>query len=147
MADTDQDKVLFVLQPDKDGYPPYACESVWATKGDNGRYHIDNIPFFTHEATFGDVIETTEMENELWFSRMVMPSSNSLVRVIYFDTGTYEAIRHSLEEMGCAIEHFAEIRLISVNIPIHITIDTVRSYLQEGFRNEILDYQEAILRQ
>lgn len=99
MSDTYHYKILFALQPDEDGFPPYVCESVWATKGDDGCYKVDNIPFFTREATLGDVIEVTEEEEELWFARTIVPSSNSLIRVIYFDHGNYETIRHSLEEI------------------------------------------------
>lgn len=147
MSDTTQYKILFALQPDEDGFPPYSCESVWAIKRDDGRYEVDNIPFFIRDATLGDIIEAAEEDDELWFTHLVTPSLNSLIRVIYFDGDTYETIRQSLEGMGCEVEHFDEICLLSVHIPNEVSLAAVQSYLQKGFHNNLLDYQEAILRQ
>jgi len=39
-------RITFKLQPDEDGYPPSDYERLWAVPLSNGRYQIDNIPFF-----------------------------------------------------------------------------------------------------
>ena len=48
-----QVKILFQLTQDEDGYPPIQVEGVWALSAPDGAdgYLIDNVPFFTRDAT------------------------------------------------------------------------------------------------
>lgn len=38
-------KVLFHLEQDEDGYPPFSIEGLWCKKTGNGTYIVDNVPF------------------------------------------------------------------------------------------------------
>ena len=76
-------KIHFQLEQDEDGYPPVAVESVWAQPaGQTGEYIVDNVPFFTRDATIGDTVRVREDDGNLWFERVVARSTNSLVRVV-----------------------------------------------------------------
>ena len=53
-------KIQFNITQDSEGYPPVAVEGVWAMKAPCGSYVLDNIPFFTRDATFGDTVTAKE---------------------------------------------------------------------------------------
>ena len=140
-------KVSFRLQPDEDGWPPVDVESVWARPGEvEGEYVIDNIPFFTREATDGDVIAVRyDIDGTLWFDKVIRSSRNSLIRVILFDCNPVDTVREQLGVFGCSTEYFSEYRVIAVNIPPNVEIVTVQSYLHGEEVAGRLAYEEAIL--
>jgi hypothetical protein len=82
-----QAKVHFRLTQDQDGYPPAAVESVWAEAGEDAQeYKIDNVPFFSREATLGDIVKVrSDIDGHLWFDALLRPSGNSLIRIVFFD--------------------------------------------------------------
>src|SRR5215510_7558701 len=100
----DHIKVLFRLAQDSDDYPPVAVESVWATRATPKGYTLDNIPFFVREATFGDIVEAVEDGEGTWFLKLLIPSANSLLRVVLFDTTRLNELRQHLAELGCSTE-------------------------------------------
>jgi hypothetical protein len=137
-------KLLFPLAPDEDGYPPVAVESVWASRR-GAYYQIDNIPFFTRDATFEDIVEATERDGALWFVRVVEPARNSLLRVVYFDGANPEHIRDELQRLGCATEWMDQYHLVAVHVPSLVNIDYVLRYLIAEQEKELIDYEEAML--
>lgn len=60
-------KVFFKLEPDDDGYPPVSVESLWAQENQDGTCVIDNIPFYTREATLGDVVDVLYDEGVAYY--------------------------------------------------------------------------------
>ena len=73
-----QVKVFFRLDRDDTGYPPVDTESVWANELPNGTCIMDNIPFFTTQATLGDLVEVIRIGEDLFYSKTIMKSRNSL---------------------------------------------------------------------
>src|SRR5574337_180249 len=68
---TDLVKIFFHLQQDEDGYPEVSAESVWAKPtGAADEYIVDNIPFFTRDATIGDTLKALKKEGALWFDSL-----------------------------------------------------------------------------
>jgi hypothetical protein len=140
-------KVLFRLRRDDEGYPPADVEGVWAEETGDGGFIIDNIPFFTREATLGDVVEATRSGDELFYASTRERSGNSLLRVVFFDGHDPSALRSELAKLGCSTEQSHLQSLIAVNVPPAINIDEVRALLDDGSRNGFWDYEEPILRQ
>ncbi len=140
-------KILFRLEQDEDGYPPVDVEGIWAESDDESVFVIDNIPFFTREATLGDSIEAVKENGELFYLRTRSKSSNSLIRVILFDGNDPTDLRNELLNLGCSTELSHLNALIAVNVPIEVRIDSVRALLQKGCEEDHWDYEEAILRQ
>jgi hypothetical protein len=141
-------KIHFQLEQDEDGYPPVAVESVWAQPaGKTGEYIIDNVPFFTRDATIGDKVHVREEDGNLWFERVVARSTNSLVRVVFFDRGAVEDVGRQLESLGCSVEYIAAHNLLAVSIPSNVPLESVQLYLQDEASADKIDYEEAILRQ
>lgn len=141
------EKVFFPLMQDEDGYPPAAVESVWAERISEGLYRIDNIPFFTRDATLGDVVRTRNEEGNQWFASVQLPSTNTLVRVILSDGRDPNETRQVLLELGCDSELSHLECLFAVNVPSHVRIDSVRAVLDPAVAEGWLEYEEPILRQ
>jgi hypothetical protein len=144
---SDSRKIVFKLFQDADGYPPVGHEGVWAIPLGNGQFEIDNIPFFTCDATFGDVVSVNEEMGELKFVTVIKNSGNSLLRLIYVDGADVGEIRAALKGLGCSTEWDDNHRLISINVPATVALSRVRDFLDLGLERGISDYEEAIVRE
>ncbi len=145
---TDGVKIHFQLEQDEDGYPPVAVESLWAQPaGEPGAYILDNVPFFTRDATIGDTVHVREEDGNLWFESVLARSTNSLVRVVFFDRGAVQDISRQLESLGCSVEYIAAHNLLAVSIPGKVPLGSVQLCLQDEASADKIDYEEAILRQ
>lgn len=138
-------KIRFRLVQDPDGYPPVAVEGLWATRTPIG-YTLDNIPFFTREATLGDTVSAEAKDGELWFSAILARSRNSLLRVVLFDPSRVDEVRACLSGLGCDTEWDGAHKLIGVNVPGTANLRAVQEYLQRESGRGWLDYEEPILR-
>src|SRR5574337_1233808 len=103
---TDLVKIFFHLQQVEAGYPEVSAESVWAKPtGAADEYIVDNIPFFTRDATIGDTLKALKKEGALWFDSLRQRSGNSLIRVVFFEKSLKEKIDDKLNTMGCSTEY------------------------------------------
>jgi hypothetical protein len=144
---TDPVKINFRISTDEDGYPPVSAESLWSDALADG-YKIDNIPFFTREATIGDVVEAKASDDgTLWFSAIKYRSKHSLIRVVFFEATQKEKIISSLKELGCDVEYMPDFKLAAVDIPEHVELRKVQQLLHQESLAGVLDYEEPILRQ
>jgi hypothetical protein len=139
-------KILFRLEREED-YPPFEVEGVWAEEQEDSGYELDNIPFFATQATLGDVVEVMQVGDELFYASTRERSTNSLLRVVFFDGHDWTQLRSDLSKLGCSSELFGISSLIAINVPSTVEIDEVRALLDEGCRKGFWDYEEAILRQ
>jgi hypothetical protein len=141
-------KINFRLQKDEDGYPDVSVESVWARSGVGiGEYILDNIPFFVRVATIGDAVAAYEENGQLWFDRVTARSSNSLLRVIFFDRDCKPRIARELASAGCEVEFFDAYNLLAISIPANVNLSEIQAYLKRQVAAGFIDYEEPILRQ
>jgi hypothetical protein len=140
-------KINFRVKAGDDGYPPVAVESLWANPAGDG-YLIDSIPFFTSEATNGDRVVARNGEGDaLWFDGILQRSGNSLIRVVFFDLDSQDAVVSHLTGLGCGTERMAQFKLLAVDIPQDVVLGDVQTYLQTQASAGLIDYEEPILRQ
>lgn len=132
-----------------DGYPPVATESVWAHSTDTvNEYVIDNIPFFAPFATLGDRITSLmDEDGALWYEATADRSDNSLIRAVLFVSERLGEVRTALRDRGCDVETLKSHDLLAVNIPRDVPLVDVQDYLSTMASQDVLDYEEAILRQ
>ncbi len=139
-------KINFAIKQNEDGYPPVENESLWANKSSAG-YVLDNIPFFTNEATLGDTVSVTiDNYGNFWFDKNIANSSNSLIRIVFFDIEFKDRIRDYLNNMGCSTEFIEEYGVLSVDIPKNVIYDDVLEYVESQAKNGRIDYEEPIIR-
>src|SRR5690242_3050789 len=95
-------KIRFNIPPGTGGWPPVSSELLWGRcTGENGRYAIDNIPFFATDINLGDVVEVTPENGQLLFSRVVRRSGHSTIRLLLNDPESATRVREQLESRGC----------------------------------------------
>jgi hypothetical protein len=139
-------KINFKLQPDADGYPPVAVESLWANPV-GSLFEIDSIPFFVRDATVGDLVRALpDSTGALWFESVEHRSPRSLVRVVLNKPDCEPLVVEKLSALGCGIEGMKAYKLLAVDIPADVELADVQNYLRAEASAGHLDYEEALLR-
>lgn len=140
-------KVFFKITPDSEGYPSIGAESVWARETNvSSEYEVDNIPFFARDATLGDVLFADTEDGILWFKKIIRRSSNSLIRVVFFDHNALDRLSGSLLQLGCQTEYSKDFNLLAISVPGTVHLNAVRSYLESEKEGGSIDFEEPILR-
>lgn len=103
--------------------------------------------FGASDATLGDTVLVREEEGHWWFERLLRPSRNSLVRVVFLERGCVERLSARLIVLGCATEYLEAHNLLAVNVPDTSTLIEVQGYLAAEASAGSIDYEEPILRQ
>ena len=125
-------KVRFSLEPDEDGYPPSAAEWVWTSPTGDGRFRLENIPWYAVGVAIGDVVEVREEEGVREFERVVERSGHSTLRVVLFDPENTQPLRDELLELGCESELSHLPGFIAVDVPLDTDMQPVLALLRTG---------------
>jgi len=139
-------KILFELNPDKDGYPPNKFESLWAKVINDGVYQVDNIPFFVKGLSESDLVAAEKKNGELMFSKVLNKSGNTTIRVLPYKKEDIKDIREKLSTFGCDTELMGDYGLISVSVPSNADYEAISKYLLEAENRGLLGYEESALR-
>lgn len=140
-------KVFFNIEQDDDGYPDVGSESVWALPtADPSVVQLDNIPFFASEATLDDLVIVREENGRLWFDKVFRESSNSLLRIAFFNIEVKDRVNGLLVGLGCRTEYFEQRHLLAVSIPEAASLVAVQGVLIQEAAEGNIDYEEPILR-
>jgi len=134
--------LIFPLEPDENGYPPFESESMWGGIASDG-VRVDNVPYFTRAANYGDIVE---IDASNIFQRLVRPSRNSLLRA-YFDEDRERILPFAwrLEELGC-ICSIGYDTILAISIPKDVSIDGVRAFLEEEVKPAPFSVEDVLLR-
>jgi hypothetical protein len=138
-------KVLFSLEQDEDGYPPASVESLWALPKGEGLFQIDNIPFFATGVAWGDIISASQEEGAFRFQEIVQPSGHSTLRVAISEAADVPAVRALFAQKGCSVEQSHLPRLVAVDVPPSVPLESLRVVLEAGRAQGRWDYEEACL--
>lgn len=140
-------KVLFHLEQDEDGYPPFSIEGLWCKKTENGTYIVDNVPFYAYGISLGDEICATKEDGEYHFQSIVNPSGNSTLRV-HFNDERMPIVKSKFLDMGCELEVSNLPSFISINVPSGVSLKAVEDTLN-NMENEYdeLGYEHGSIRQ
>ena len=140
-------KVLFHLEQDEDGYPPFSIEGLWCKKTGNGTYIVDNVPFYTYVIMLVDEICVTKENGEYHFQSIVKPSGNSTLRV-HFNDKRMQTVRDKLFDMGCKVEISNLPSFISINVPQEVSLKEIENVLTNMQKEyERLAYEHGVVRQ
>jgi hypothetical protein len=146
MSDPTHVKIGFHLDQDEDGYPPITRENLWAVDLGNGRYRIDNIPFYVRGISDGDVISAKmEEDGRLVFFELVEASFNSTFRLIVSDESETPKVRKMFRELDCPSELVSH-GLISIHIPGSIVMKPIATLIEQGEENGWWGFEEGALR-
>lgn len=116
-------------------------ERVWATKiGDF--YKIDNIPFYVYLYSTDDIVQVIEEENELKVEKLIEPSGNSTLRILFDDVNELDKVREELNLLNCDSEVNRRNKLLAVNIPKSISYKKITDFIES---KQELQYEESCI--
>ena len=142
-------KKLFLNLEVIDGYPPVSMESIWAEETEEGYLKINNIPFYSKEISFGDIVSVIQKEeNYLLYDKTIIHSKNSTLRIVFFNENQKfkDKILAKLIDLGCESEVF-NVNFYAINIPIQVDIEEIYNFLDEFVETDDLDYDTGYLAQ
>jgi hypothetical protein len=133
MSEEKYDKIVLRLVEGEDVY----IETPWVIDLGEGRYRMENSPFYFYGVAAGDIVgaEYSEEEERLVFTKVLEKSGNKLVRVIFENPADQEGPEKEhlkkLVEMGCNYEG-ANPKYICIDIPKDVDLFKVCNYLTEN---------------
>lgn len=140
-------RITFTTPPDEHGWPPARFERVWALQTSDSWARLDNVPFFTKEATLDDLVEfRVDPDGVCAFVRNVEASENSLIRVLTHTRDTFDRVQKALMDLGCVVEGHATMLMLAVSISRSAGLQAPMDFLVELEEEGELEYEEAIIR-
>lgn len=141
-------RVVFRLEQDDEGYPPFPEEMLFARVLSETVCELVSIPFFVDGLSKGDLISYSARDGgEFGFEERLSARGHSTIRVIFFDDSKMGRLVRQLEEAGCAWESGKVPDLISVDIPPSVDYRLVATLVEAGSSQELWDYEESCIAQ
>ena len=117
-------KIIFPLEKDEYGYPPFSEESMWGGEHQEN-YIIENIPFFVYNISLQDIVSIKKTGSRFFFDKLIHKSTNSTIRIYCKDPILVSQIRKKIIDMGCKWE-FSNLKSLSaVNVPLDVCNDVI----------------------
>ena len=130
MEDENYTKMILRLEEGEDVY----VETPWVVDLGNGRYRMENSPFYFYGIAPGDIVsaEYSEEEQGLVFKEVLDKSGSKLVRVIFDNPANQEGPEkthiEALVRMGCSYEG-SNPKYICIEIPSNVELVEICNYL------------------
>jgi len=115
-------------------------ETLWAFDLGNGRYKLDNTPWYAYGVSTGDVIEAAPEDHAGFpvFKAVVEKSGYRTVRITAASDFTDEFFEE-IKALGCSFEG-ANRRYVAIDVPPSVELWSVAEFLTErGIRWEHAD--------
>jgi hypothetical protein len=145
--------VVFVLEVDKDGWPPVSSERVWAFDLGDGLYRIDNPPWFISDLAVGDVVEASAPtpSSHPVFQRLVDRSDHITIRLICFRegplAGNLQRVVDAFVPLGVYAEGVQQYRMVALDVPPTAPLREVFDRLSGGVGDGSWEYEEGRITQ
>jgi len=133
-------KVTFIYQIE-DG--KFGEEDVWASSN-GSNYKVENIPFFTHNIAYGDLISVETEGNRLFFLDLIKASQHSTIQIVFFDLNSLNQLTSYVENFNCTWEGMHG-KYISIDVPPEVDYAKLKEFLETGLKENKWDYKEACL--
>jgi len=141
-------KVRFGIQQDENSWPPVTSEGLWAVPLGDGRYRIDNTPWFVRQLATGDiVIAQADDGGELWATERAAWSGHLTLRVIPPSKGPLggdrQAVLDAFEALGVTGEGVAQYGIVALDVAPDADLHAVKALLLAGAADGRWDYEEG----
>jgi len=118
-------------------------ETMWVAQIGEDLYRLENIPFFFHGVSLGDVVQARWRPEDLdelepgeraeacgfpYFERVARRGGNSTLRLAMEGDAARADLLAELSLMGCSYEHFPPL-LVAINVPAAVSLDAVMAHL------------------
>lgn len=139
-------KVFVMLEKDEDDYPPVNWEGLWAASLGEGKYRIDNVPFYAMGISSGDTVAAIVRDEMHIVTEVIGTEGHSTLRVVVHDKSMTERIREELKRAGCATELSNVPGFFSVDVPSQVDYSAISKLLSNYEKQEKIGYEESALR-
>jgi hypothetical protein len=115
-------------------------ETLWAFELGDGRYKLDNTPWYAYSLSAGDVIEAAPEERNGFpvFRKVVEKSGYRTVRIVS-EEDFADAVFEEIKGIGCSFEG-ANRRYVAIDVPPGVDLSAVADFLTaKGIRWEHAD--------
>ena len=119
-----------------------ATESLWVDPIGNGKYVIENTPFYFFGVSYQDVVLGQERNGELTFDSVLARGGHSTYRIIVVDRGGFEQYWQPLADMGCTYEGGPN-GLLAVDVPPRADIYAAYLAMDVGEKAGTWSYEEG----
>ena len=142
-------KVVFPLEVDEEGFPPIGSEALNARPVARG-FALDNTPFFVPGIALGDIVEAVPAPSgsgKYDFVRVIEPSTNKALSIIFMDTDIKDAVCDELRRLGCFCEwgsfgRAGALKMLAVSVPDTCPYEPIADFLGRYERDDRLSYAE-----
>lgn len=114
-------KIIFELERDEDGFPPISVEMLNATSLGDGRFRLQNAPFFAENISYNDIVKATPtgVSGQFRFEEVIEPSEFASISIIILDSSMDEFLMELIRGFDCVVEYgeFGVYRVLAVAIP------------------------------
>jgi Domain of unknown function (DUF4265) len=136
-------KVFFELPANS----PLGAESLWAVKIAEGKYRLDNSPFYVYGYSHGDVVSAREQEGALVAQGICLRGGHSTYRVFLAEglgvnSPELKTYWSRLKSLGCTYEGAGN-RLFSIDLPPTTDVLAVYRMLEEGEKAGLWEFEEG----
>lgn len=139
-------KIFFQLE--RDQWHGYATESLFAEELADGKFRLENSPFFVKGVSFGDMINAVWSQDRYVFTKVIVHSGNSTYRVLFSKDADLSKLADywkPLEKLGCTFEenNKLSLKMLTIDVPSNADIYTVYRHLEAGVDAGVWDFEEG----
>lgn len=134
-------KMIFHLEAE--AWHGSATESVWVDDVGQGRYVLENSPFYAFGVSYQDVVSAKEANGELIFDKVLSRGGHSTYRLIVPESREeFDHYWEPLQRLGCTYEEGLN-RLLSVDVPPLADIYAAYNALEAGEQAGAWSFEEG----
>jgi len=117
-------ELLFRIEQDEDGWPPFAVEGLWCEPEGN-LYRLRTFPLFVKGVAYDDLLSVdTDVSGDVTRYEVMKPSGNSTMWLVISEQSLRKRVLAEPSDVGCGAtegpESFGE--LAAVNIQPHVRL-------------------------
>ncbi len=117
-------KLIVPVEKSSEDYPPVDFEELWSTPLGDGRYRIENIPFFAVGLARGDLVSATHEPPSPRFLEVLQPSGHSTLRLLVQHEDLVPAVIEKFSQLGCDSEVTFG-RLVALDVPPSVSLEVL----------------------
>lgn len=126
---------------------PYGAESLWAEKIVEGKFRLDNSPFYIYGYSYNDIVMAREEEGAWVVQGPCLRGGHSTYRIflsegLQVQSPEYKTYWRRLERLGCTYEGATK-RLIAIDESPSADVSAVYLILEEGENAGIWKFEEG----
>lgn len=139
-------KISFPL-PEEDRAHGVEAENLWAEPLPEGRYRIENTPFYAYGVSFQDIVVAEDHNGKLVYRGVEFRAGHSSYRILLqnpdgYEDQSFKVAWAPLAALGCTYE-VAKSRWLAIDVPALTDVFAVYALLEEGEQSGIWTFEEG----